>query len=111
MDSDLLDWLRHLRGERAASPHTLRAARGDLTSLAEWLGDRPLRSATLSDLRRWLARQAGHGKTRRHVHDRIRIEQHIGLVRLGRAEGRRETGHDVLAVAPGDLELPQLVFA
>jgi integrase/recombinase XerC len=34
----------------------MRAARGDLGSLAEWLGDRPLREADLSHLRRWLAR-------------------------------------------------------
>ena len=56
MDADLEAWARHLRGERGASPHTLRAARGDLGSLAEWLGDVPLRAADLSHLRRWLAR-------------------------------------------------------
>ena len=51
MDRDLDDWLGHLRGERAASPHTLRAAAGDLGSLADWLDGLPLRDARLQDLR------------------------------------------------------------
>lgn len=64
LDPDLQRWLDHLRAERAASPHTLRAYLGDVGSLAEWLAttDRPLRAAGLTDLRAWLARAGRGGK-------------------------------------------------
>lgn len=66
-DPDLLAWLDHLRAERACSPHTLRAYRGDLGRLAEWLHDRgrTLRQADLALLRAWLA-STGQGR-RRHA--------------------------------------------
>lgn len=54
MDPDLQAWLAYRRAEQGASRHTLRAARGDLESLADWLDNRLLRQATLLDLRRWL---------------------------------------------------------
>jgi len=50
------DWLR---AERGASPHTLRAYEGDLGVLAAALGGRPIESATLLDLRSWLAKYEG----------------------------------------------------
>lgn len=54
MDQDLAAWLSYRRAEQGASPHTLRAAEGDLQALSDWL-ERPLREAALLDLRRWLA--------------------------------------------------------
>ncbi len=53
-------WLRHLAAERACSPHTIRAYRGDLRSLLDFLADRdqtPLTASRL-DLRAWLAAAA-----------------------------------------------------
>lgn len=56
-DADLQDWLDHLRAERAASTHTLRAYRGDLGRLAAFLEARGmrLRDADLATLRAFLA--------------------------------------------------------
>ncbi len=67
IDPDLLDWLNHLRAERACSPHTLRAYQGDLDGLVSYLRSRSLslRQAELAHLRGWLA-QAGAGR-RRHA--------------------------------------------
>lgn len=48
-------FLDHLRAERGASPHTLRAYAADLGSLAEAVVPRPLVACTPADLRRWLA--------------------------------------------------------
>ncbi|RME22435.1 MAG: tyrosine recombinase XerC [Deltaproteobacteria bacterium] len=64
-DPDLARWLDHLRAERAASPHTLRAYAGDLGSLSDFLAERgrSLSTATLADLRAWLGRQ-GRGRRR-----------------------------------------------
>lgn len=60
MAAELLeDWLDHLRAERGASPHTLRAYGRELRELRESLGGRPLSAATLLDLRRWLATAGG----------------------------------------------------
>ena len=63
MDQDLADWLRFLRAERGASPHTLRAYEGDLESLSMYLNerDRVLRDAALRDLRSWMAVMARRG--------------------------------------------------
>lgn len=57
MDPDQRRFLDHLRGERAASPHTLRAYGHDLSSLAAFLEGRQrcLAQATLKELRAWLA--------------------------------------------------------
>jgi site-specific recombinase XerD len=49
-------YLDHLRAERGASPHTLRAYACELQALVEHLSPTPLLSATTADLRRWLAR-------------------------------------------------------
>ncbi len=51
-------YLDHLRAERAASPHTLRAYRAELTGLSASLSPRPILAATTSDLRLWLAQGA-----------------------------------------------------
>lgn len=53
------DFLNHLRGERGASGHTLRAYTGDLTGLKASMEGRPIVGATLADLRRWLATESG----------------------------------------------------
>ncbi len=57
-DPDLQAWLRSLAAEEGASPHTLRAYGRDLGTLQAHLGPRPLRSATLGDLRAWLVARA-----------------------------------------------------
>ena len=87
MDPDLMAWLDHLRGERRASPHTLRAARGDVGALSRWLDDRALRDAGLQDLRGWLA----HGSRRPAPATTARRIAHLRsfyafLVRSGRIE-------------------------
>ena len=57
MDDDLRGWLEALQAERGLSAHTRRAYEGDLTQLGEFLEGRgqKLRTATLRDLRGWLA--------------------------------------------------------
>lgn len=61
MDEDLRRWLEALTAERDASAHTLRAYEGDLTQLSAFLATRGrlLRTATLRDLRGWLAMSSG----------------------------------------------------
>lgn len=57
MSTEVLQrFLDHLRAERGASPHTLRAYGKDLESLVQSLAPRPVLSATTLDLRHWLAR-------------------------------------------------------
>jgi len=58
-------WLDHLRAERAASPHTLRAYEREVGGLATWLArtDSSLGRAELRSLRAWLA-QGGQGGRR-----------------------------------------------
>ncbi len=51
-------YLDHLRGERGASHHTLRAYAAELEGLAAALAPRPILSATTADLRGWLAQGA-----------------------------------------------------
>lgn len=48
-------FLDYLRGERAASPHTLRAYEGDLVSLEATLPTGSALDANVGDIRRWLA--------------------------------------------------------
>ena len=57
MDPDLEDWLTYLRAERGASDHTVRAYRSNLGQLWTALQRREvsLRTATLIDIRSWLA--------------------------------------------------------
>ena len=64
MNQELADWMSFLRAERGASKHTLRAYQGDLLGLVQYLGDRDreLRSASLHDLRAWLAIMARRGQ-------------------------------------------------
>ena len=71
MTEGLLDalegFLRHLRAERALSPHTLRAYEGDLRDLLRYVTDigieRP-QSLDVNVLRAWLARQHANGRSR-----------------------------------------------
>ena len=64
LDPDLSRWLDHLRAERGATGHTLRAYQADLQGLATFLAprERALAAATLPDLRAWLARAGQHGR-------------------------------------------------
>ncbi|MCK6505637.1 tyrosine recombinase XerC [Myxococcota bacterium] len=64
LDPDLARWLDHLRAERGATAHTLRAYQADLQGLADFLApsERPLSAATLADLRAWLARSGARGR-------------------------------------------------
>ncbi len=63
-DPDLLRWLDHLRAERGASVHTLRAYGRDVQGLAEHMDaqGRRLAQADLRDMRAWLARQGADGQ-------------------------------------------------
>ncbi len=81
MDPDLQRWLAHLRAERAASPHTLRAYKADLQGLASLLEARPLRDARLLDLRSWLARQVRVSGTRQRRAAPATIARRIAAVR------------------------------
>ncbi len=51
-------YLDHLRAERGASPHTLRAYGAELRGVSGSLSPRPLLAATTADLRLWLAKGA-----------------------------------------------------
>ncbi|MFZ5476848.1 MAG: tyrosine recombinase XerC [Myxococcota bacterium] len=55
----ITSFLDHLRGEKAASPHTIRAYAAELRRLAERVAPRDPKDATLTDLRRHLADGAG----------------------------------------------------
>lgn len=56
MDDPVRSYLDHLRAERGASPHTLRAYEAELSSLQAQLSPRGIFEATTADLRGWLAR-------------------------------------------------------
>ena len=66
--ADALDrWTRHLRSERGMSPHSVRAYRGDVTTLLEHarrMGRDDVAELDLRLLRSWLAGQATRGKAR-----------------------------------------------
>ena len=66
--ADALDgFLGHVRDERGCSAHTVRAYRGDVTSLLQWCAGSGVRAPdgiTLALLRSWLAMQAGGGRAR-----------------------------------------------
>lgn len=64
-------FLAHLRAERGASPHTLRAYGRDLETLESLLG-RPATEASVADLRRWLAGRAGAAAS---------VARHLGALR------------------------------
>jgi len=51
-------YLDHLRAERGASPHTLRAYEAELRGVAGLVAPRPILAATTNDLRVWLTRGA-----------------------------------------------------
>lgn len=60
-------WTRHLRSERGMSEHSVRAYRGDVTTLLEHcarLGRTTVAELDLLALRSWLAGQATRGKAR-----------------------------------------------
>lgn len=65
MESHLDRWIDHLRGERGCSPHTIRAYKSNLSSLAHFLQtrDTSLAQAGLLELRAWLSgeRLGGRG--------------------------------------------------
>lgn len=56
MGDAVRSYLDHLRAERGASPHTLRAYEVELSSLQSYLSPRDVLSASTLDLRGWLAR-------------------------------------------------------
>jgi integrase/recombinase XerC len=60
-------WCTHLTHERGRSIHTVRAYRGDVTSMLVWAADRGVQDAadiSLPILRSWLADQSERGLTR-----------------------------------------------
>ncbi|MFM7140645.1 MAG: site-specific integrase, partial [Alphaproteobacteria bacterium] len=57
-DSEIAAYLDHLRVERRASVHTLRAYDAELRRLAEFLDGRPWAEVEADDLRRYLAARA-----------------------------------------------------
>lgn len=56
-------YLDHLRAERAASPHTLRAYGTELRGLAASVSPTPVLAVSTVELRRWLARGAASGSS------------------------------------------------
>jgi integrase/recombinase XerC len=63
----LLGFVEHVRDERARSPHTVRAYRGDIVELLTFCADRGVREPagiTLAHLRGWLALQNSQGRAR-----------------------------------------------
>lgn len=58
MPDVITGFVAFLRGERAASPHTIRAYHAEVTGLSSSMDPRPLAEATTLDLRRWLAHGA-----------------------------------------------------
>ncbi len=69
----LADYLRHLDAERGLSAHTVRAYRGDVTSLLvhlQRLGHQDLGDVELRSVRSWLARQQATGRSRASVQRR-----------------------------------------
>ena len=101
MRRQLGQFLRHLERERAASEHTIKAYREDLSALAEYLADEGGKSpdpaaVTVGDLRGFLAAlgEAGYAKTsvaRRMsaVRSFFKFAQREGWVRSSPAEALR----------------------
>ena len=101
MRRQLGQFLRHLERERAASEHTIKAYREDLSALAEYLADEGGKSpdpatVTVGDLRGYLAAlgEAGYAKTsvaRRMsaVRSFFKFAQREGWVRSSPAEALR----------------------
>ncbi len=83
MDADLARWLDHLRAERGASAHTLRAYGRELRALADQLAaeGRDLRAAGLADLRRWLARDVNRPGRGRGRPGPATLEQRVAAAR------------------------------
>jgi integrase/recombinase XerC len=80
---------RHLVSERNLSPHTVRAYRGDVTSLLAHhvaLGHESLQDLSLTTLRSWLANQQTRGRSRTTTARRATAARVFGawLVRTGR---------------------------
>ena len=63
-DSEIAAYLEHLRVERRASVHTLRAYDAELRRLAAFLDGRPWDEVEPDDLRRFLAERAGQVERR-----------------------------------------------
>lgn len=93
------DFEQHLRLERGRSPHTVRAYRGDLTSLFGHLRGRGvdrLADVGLADLRSWLAAMSADGAERATLQRRAACvrsffawAQHTGRVTTDPASGLR----------------------
>jgi integrase/recombinase XerC len=93
---DVARWLDELARVRRYSPHTVAAYRRDMAALVQALGDRPLRDADTSDIRRLLARLHADGARPRSLARMLSTwrsfyhwwSQHIDLA-LNPAEGVR----------------------
>ncbi|MBU6283714.1 tyrosine-type recombinase/integrase [bacterium] len=86
VDPEVAAYLEHLRVERRASVHTLRAYDAELRRLAGFLGDRSWSDVSADDLRRFLAGRAGEVE-RRSVARTVAVLR--GFFGFGKRRGRR----------------------
>lgn len=102
LDPDLARWLDHLRAERDATAHTLRAYQADLQGLAAFLAPtgRPLADAGLPDLRAWLARSGAGGRRLSPATMARRIAAARSFFRWLHRTGRRSTDPSARLQAP-----------
>ncbi|MFM7737264.1 MAG: tyrosine recombinase XerC [Alphaproteobacteria bacterium] len=86
-DSEIAAYLDHLRVERRASVHTLRAYDAELRRLAEFLDGRPWAEVEADDLRRYLAARAEQVE-RRSVARTVAVLR--GFFGFGKRRARRQ---------------------
>lgn len=87
-DPEVGAYLEHLRVERRASVHTLRAYDAELARLAVFLAGKPWAEVEADDLRRFLAERAGQVE-RRSVARTVAVLR--GFFGFGKRRGRRAT--------------------
>ncbi len=85
-DPEVAAYLAHLRVERRASIHTLRAYEAELRRLAEFLDGHPWEDVSADDLRRFLADRAGQVE-RRSVARTVAVMR--GFFGFAKRRGRR----------------------